>query len=104
MKKNQNIEAQREKDDRDERCTLKQWIIKYIIKCIDETENARQKGADVKYKVGYSPLSFQLYLDREKRIAVNIDYIEEVFREVNEVIKDEPVEENRKFILEKLTF
>ena len=84
--------------------TIKRDIIEYIIKCIDETIHYRQtslQGTNSKFKVGYTPLSFQIYYDK-KGVAVNIDFIKNIFSEVYNCIKYEPSEEKRKIILQSL--
>jgi hypothetical protein len=81
---------------------LKKDIKEYIIKCIDETLKYKQtslKGTNSKFKVGYTPKSFQNYINEEKGYTVNIDYIKEVFDEVYNSIKYEPSEEKRKLLL-----
>ena len=62
--------------------------------------NTSLKGTKSKFKVGYTPRSFQLYLE-EKGVTVHINYIEEVFSEVYNTIKYEPSEEKRKTILQE---
>ena len=81
---------------------LKQDVKDYIIKCINETIHYRQtslKGTKSNFKVGYTPKSFQNYINEEKGYTVNIDYIKEVFDEVYNSIKYEPSEEKRKLLL-----
>ena len=83
---------------------LKNKIKEYIILCIDQTihyRNTSLKGTKSKFKVGYTPRSFKLWYD-ERGVAVNINYIEEVFSEVYNTIKYEPSEEKRKTILKSL--
>jgi len=75
---------------------LKNKIKEYIIQCIDQTTSLQRTNS--KFKVGYTPRSFQLWYD-ERGVAVNIHYIEEKFREVYNTIKYEPSEEKRKMIL-----
>jgi hypothetical protein len=76
---------------------LRNKIKEYIIMCIDQTTSLR--GTKSKFKVGYTPRSFQLWYD-ERGVAVNIHYIEEEFRDVYNTIKYEPSEEKRKMILQ----
>ena len=82
---------------------LKEDIKEYIIKCIDQTIYYRQtslKGTKSKFKVGYTPKSFQNYINEEKGYVTSIDYIKEVFDEIYNSIKHEPLEEKRKLLLE----
>ena len=82
---------------------LKEDIKEYIIKCINETIHYRQtslKGTNSKFKVGYTPKSFQNYINEEKGYTANINYIKEVFDEVFNSIKHEPLEEKRKILLQ----
>ena len=81
---------------------LKNKIKKYIIECIDQTihyRNTSLRGTNSKFKVGYTPKSFQIWYD-QRGVAVNIDCVKEVFREVYNTIKYEPSEEKRKSILQ----
>ena len=85
--------------------SLKKYIKEYIINCIDKTIYYRQtslKYTKSKFKVGYTPKSFQNYINEEKGYVVNIDYIKEVFDEIYNIIKYEPSEEKRKILLESI--
>lgn len=93
-------------DEVSEDAALKNKIKEYIIECIDQTmhyRNTSLRGTKTKFKVGYTPKSFQIWYD-ERGVAVNIYYIEEVFSEVYRTIKYEPSEEKRKMILQSLSF
>ena len=85
---------------------LRNIIKEYIIGCIEETMHYRNTsllGSKSKFKVGYTPRSFQLWYD-ERGVDVNIYYIEGAFRDVYNTIKYEPSEEKRKMILQSLFF
>jgi len=98
-----NIDELVKMDEVSERTSLKNKIKKYIIECIDQTihyRNTSLRGTNSKFKVGYTPKSFQIWYD-QRGVAVNIDWVKEVFREVYNTIKYEPSEEKRKSILLK---
>ena len=80
---------------------LKKRIKEYIILCIDQTihyRNTSLRGTKSKFKVGYTPKSFQKWYD-ERGVWCYIEWVKEVFREVYNTIKYEPSEEKRKSIL-----
>ena len=93
-------------DEVSENAALKNKIKEYIIECIDQTihyRNTSLRGTNSKFKVGYTPKSFQIWYD-QRGVAVNIDWVEEVFRQVYNNIKYEPSEEKRKSILQSIYF